>query len=191
MHCQSSILQKKRIHQHNGDTTIKYTPEDWLNKMPFLPNIDESTKPIAVNTAERFATAGNYRKAIDILLKDNSNPYYSLREYRLANYYNKIENKSDSAAYWAQRCIEMKPLCYSPVRVLVNIAGKKGDSQTQLDLINSYLEKYQLEPMAWEDKINVLLRLKKEQEAIETLKKAREYMPRNSKMRKLEEKLIK
>lgn len=191
IHCQSSILQKKRIHQHNGDTSIRYTPEDWLNKMPFLPNIDESTKPIAVNTAERFATAGNYRKAIDILLEDNSNPYYSLREYRLANYYNKIENKSDSAAYWAQRCIEMKPLCYSPVRVLVNIAGKKGDSKTQLDLIDSYLEKYQLEPMAWEDKINVLLRLEKDQEAIETIKKAREYMPKNSKMRKLEEKLIK
>lgn len=191
IHCQSSILQKKRIHQHNGDTSIRYTPEDWLNKMPFLPNIDESTKPIAVNTAERFATAGNYRKAIDILLEDNSNPYYSLREYRLANYYNKIENKSDSAAYWAQRCIDMKPLCYSPVRVLVNIAGKKGDSKTQLDLIDSYLEKYQLEPMAWEDKINVLLRLEKDQEAIETIKKAREYMPKNSKMRKLEEKLIK
>ncbi len=191
LHCQSSILQKKRIHQHNGDTTIKYTPEDWLNKMPFLPNIDESTKPIAVNTAERFANVGNYRKAIDILLEDNSNPYYSLREYRLANYYNKLENKTDSATYWAQKCIEMKPLCYSPVRVLVNIAGKKNDSQTQLELINSYLEKYQLEPLAWEDKITILQRLKKNEEAIKTVKKAREYMPINSKMKKLEEKLIK
>ena len=138
-----------------------------------MPNIDESTKPIAVNTAERFATAGNYRKAIDILLKDNSNPYYSLREYRLANYYNKMENKSDSAAYWAKRCMDMKPLCYSPVRVLVNIAGKKGDSQKQLELIDSYLEKYQLEPLAWEDKIVILQRLKKDQEAIETIKKSK------------------
>jgi O-antigen ligase len=187
LHCQSSILQKKRIHQHNGDTTIKYTPEDWLNKMPFLPNIDESTKPIAVNVAERFATAGNHRKAIDILLQDNSNPYYSLKEYRLANYYNRLEGKSDSAAYWAQRCIEMKPLCYSPVRILVNIAGKRGESQTQLQLINSYLEKYQLEPMAWEDKVNILKRLNKLPEALETIKQARKYMPNNGKMRKLEQ----
>jgi tetratricopeptide (TPR) repeat protein len=155
--------------------------------MPFLPNIDESTKPIAVNVAERFATAGNHRKAIDILLQDNSNPYYSLKEYRLANYYNRLEGKSDSAAYWAQRCIEMKPLCYSPVRVLVNIAGKRGESQTQLQLINSYLEKYQLEPMAWEDKVNILKRLNKLPEALETIKQARKYMPNNGKMRKLEQ----
>jgi O-antigen ligase len=191
LHCQSSILQRKRIHQHNGDKSIKYTPEDWLNKMPFLPNIDESTRSIATNVAERFATSGNYRKAIDILLEDNANPYLSLREYRLASYYNKMENKSDSAIYWAERCMEMKPLYYPPVRILVNIAGKKGDSQKQLQLIDSYLEKNQLEPMAWEDKVNVFIKLKKDSEAIETVKKAREYMPKNSKMRKLEEKLTK
>lgn len=191
LHCQSSILQKKRILQHNGDTSIKYTPEDWLEKFPAIPNIDESTKPIAVNTAERFATAGNHRKAIDILLEDNSNPYYSLREYRLANYYNRLEGKSDSAAYWAQRCIEMKPLCYSPVRILVNIAGKKNDSEQQLKLINSYLERYKLDPLAWEDKVNILLRQEKRAEALETVSKARELMPNNSKMRKLQEKLMK
>lgn len=189
MHCNSSILQKKRIHQHNGDKTIKITPEGWLNKMPFLPNIDESTKPIAVNVAERFATAGNYRKAVDILLEDNSNPYYSLREYRLANYYNKMENKSDSATYWAQRCIEMKPLCYSPVRVLVSIAGKNNDSKTQLELIDSYLQKFKTEPLAWEDKIAILQRQNKQEEAIETITEARKYMPNNGKMRKLEEKI--
>jgi hypothetical protein len=98
-----------------------------------------------------------------------------------------LEGKSDSAAYWAQRCIEMKPLCYSPVRVLVNIAGKRGESQTQLQLINSYLEKYQLEPMAWEDKVNILKRLNKLPEALETIKQARKYMPNNGKMRKLEQ----
>ena len=177
--------------QHNGDTSIKYTPEDWLDKFPAIPNIDESTKPIAVNTAERFATAGNHRKAIDILLEDNSNPYYSLREYRLANYYNRLEGKSDSAIYWAQRCIEMKPLCYSPVRILVNIAGKKNDSEQQLKLINSYLERYKLDPLAWEDKVNILLRQEKRAEALETVSKARELMPNNSKMRKLQEKLMK
>ncbi len=172
--------------------TIKITPEEWLNKMPFIPNIDESTKPIAVNIAERFATAGNHRKAIDILLEDNSNPYYSLREYRLANYYNKIEGKSDSAAYWAQRCIEMKPLCYSPVRVLVSIAGgKNNDSEKQLELIESYLQKFKTEPLAWEDKVTILLRQNKQDEAIETITEARKYMPNNGKMRKLEEEIKK
>ena len=109
----------------------------------------------------------------------------------MANYYNRLEGKSDSATYWAQRCIEMKPLCYSPVRILVNIAGKKNDSEQQLKLINSYLERYKLDPLAWEDKVNILLRQEKRAEALETVSKARELMPNNSKMRKLQEKLMK
>lgn len=190
MHCYSSALQKLRIKQHNGDKSITYTPEDWERKMPCLPNIDESTKPIAVNVAERYANVGNYRKAIDILLEDNSNPYYSLREYRLSNYYGKMGNKVDSATYWANKCIAMKPLCYSPVRVLINIEGKKGNWQGQLKLIDEYLERYQLETLAWEDKVNVLLKRNQQAEALETVKKARKYMPHSPKMRKLEKKVL-
>ncbi len=189
MHCYSSILQKTRIKQYNGDKTIKYTPEDWESMMPCLPNLDESSKPIAVNVAERFANVGNYRKAIDILLEDNSNPYYALKEYRIANYYGKMENKADSAVYWAEKCIKMKPLCYSPIRVLVNIEGKRGNWQEQLRLIDEYLERYQLETLAWEDKINLLLKKEMKAEAEQTIQKAKEFMPHSPKIRQLEKKV--
>ena len=188
-HCYSSVLQKKRILQHNGDKDITYSPEDWLRLMPAMPNIDESTKPIAVNVAERFAERKRYREAIDILLKDNSNPYYSLREFRLSSYYNQLD-KRDSAVLWAKRCIRMKPLCYSPVRVLVSVSGKEGKADEQLRLINEYLDKYQLEPLAWEDKVTVLLRQGKRDEALTTVKKASEYMPHNGKIKALEEKIL-
>ncbi|MBO7181056.1 MAG: O-antigen ligase family protein [Bacteroidales bacterium] len=188
-HCYSSIMQKHRIKQHNGDKSITLTAEQWDRRTPKFPNIDESTHPRAVNIAERYANEKKYRQAIDVLLADNSNPYYSLREYRLANYYNRIE-KADSAAYWAEKCIAMKPLCYSPVRILVSIAGKEGKRDKQLCLIDEYLKRYEKDPLAWEDKISVLRYEKRLQEAIETCNQAIELFSKNAKFRSLKEKII-
>ena len=188
-HCYSSIMQKHRIKQHNGNKSITLTAEQWDRRTPKFPNIDESTHPRAVNIAERYANEKKYRQAIDILLADNSNPYYSLREYRLANYYNRIE-KADSAAYWAEKCIAMKPLCYSPVRILVSIAGKEGKRDKQLCLIDEYLKRYEKDPLAWEDKISVLRYEKRLQEAIETCNQAIELFSKNAKFRSLKEKII-
>lgn len=188
-HCYSSIMQKHRIKQHNGDKSITLTAEQWDRLTPRFPNIDESTHPRAVNIAERYANEKKYRQAIDVLLADNSNPYYSLREYRLANYYNRIE-KADSAAYWANKCIAMKPLCYSPVRILVSIAGKEGKRDKQLCLIDEYLKRYEKDPLAWEDKISVLRYEKRLQEAIETCNQAIETFSKNAKFRSLKEKII-
>lgn len=188
-HCYSSIMQKHRIKQHNGNKSITLTAEQWDRRTPKFPNIDESTHPRAVNIAERYANEKKYRQAIDVLLADNSNPYYSLREYRLANYYNRIE-KADSAAYWAEKCIAMKPLCYSPVRILVSIAGKEGKRDKQLCLIDEYLKRYEKDPLAWEDKISVLRYEKRLQEAIETCNQAIELFSKNAKFRSLKEKII-
>lgn len=188
-HCYSSIMQKHRIKQHNGDKSITLTAEQWDRLTPKFPNIDESTHPRAVNIAERYANEKKYRQAIDVLLADNSNPYYSLREYRLANYYNRIQ-KADSAAYWAEKCIAMKPLCYSPVRILVSIAGKEGKRDKQLCLIDEYLKRYEKDPLAWEDKISVLRYEKRLQEAIETCNQAIETFSKNAKFRSLKEKII-
>ena len=181
-------MQKHRIKQHNGNKSITLTAEQWDRRTPKFPNIDESTHPRAVKIAGGYANEKKYRQAIDVLLADNSNPYYSLREYRLANYYNRIE-KADSAAYWAEKCIAMKPLCYSPVRILVSIAGKEGKRDKQLCLIDEYLKRYEKDPLAWEDKISVLRYEKRLQEAIETCNQAIELFSKNAKFRSLKEKI--
>lgn len=187
-HCYSSIMQKMRIKQHNGDKSITLSAKQWERRTPLFPNLDESTHPRSVNIAERYASEKRYREAIDLLLADNSNPYYSLREYRLANYYNKID-KSDSAAYWAGICMKMKPLCYSPVRVLVSIAGKEQKPQKQLELIDAYLAIYDKEPLAWEDKINILLGQNRKEEASEVLQQAAEILPKSKKIAALQKKI--
>ena len=188
-HCYSSIMQKQRILQHNGNKNITLSAKQWDRRTPKFPNIDESTHPRAVNIAERYANEKRYREAIDLLLADKSNPYYSLREYRLASYYNRME-KTDSAAYWAEKCIAMKPLCYSPVRVLVAVAGKKQNSEEQLKLIDDYIARYRAEPLAWEDKITIQMRLKKYDEALETCDKALEILKLNRKISSLRDQII-
>lgn len=188
-HCYSSIMQKQRILQHNGNKNITLSAKQWDRRTPKFPNIDESTHPRAVNIAERYANEKRYREAIDLLLSDKSNPYYSLRECRLASYYNRME-KADSATYWAEKCIAMKPLCYSPVRVLVAVAGKKQNSEEQLKLIDDYIARYKAEPLAWEDKITIQMRLKKYDEALETCDKALEILKRNRKISSLRDQII-
>lgn len=188
-HCYSSIMQKQRILQHNGNKNITLSAKQWDRRTPKFPNIDESTHPRAVNIAERYANEKRYREAIDLLLADKSNPYYSLRECRLASYYNRME-KADSAAYWAEKCIAMKPLCYSPVRVLVAVAGKKQNSEEQLKLIDDYIARYKAEPLAWEDKITIQMRLKKYDEALETCDKALEILKRNRKISSLRDQIV-
>lgn len=188
-HCYSSIMQKQRILQHNGNKNITLSAKQWDRRTPKFPNIDESTHPRAVNIAERYANEKRYREAIDLLLADKSNPYYSLRECRLASYYNRME-KADSATYWAEKCIAMKPLCYSPVRVLVAVAGKKQNSEEQLKLIDDYIARYKAEPLAWEDKITIQMRLKKYDEALETCDKALEILKRNRKISSLRDQII-
>ncbi len=187
-HCYSSIMQKQRILQHNGNKSIGLSAKQWDRRTPKFPNIDESTHPRAVNIAERYASEKKYREAIDILLADKSNPYYSLRECRLASYYNNMD-KADSAAYWAERCIAMKPLCYSPVRVLVSIEGKKQNSEAQLKLIDDYIARYKAEPLAWEDKITIQMRKKKYDEALETCDEALENLKRNHKISSLKDRI--
>jgi O-antigen ligase len=145
-HYISSIMQRQRIYQTNGNKKVNYTFEQWVKRMPCIPNVDENCKPIAVNTAsiaisniKKFDMnpQKEYRKAIDLLLTDNSNPYYGLKEYRLCNYYYNLP-QYDSALLWANRCIAMKPLCYDPVRIVVRTYEKQGDYNKAKEAINDY-----------------------------------------------------
>lgn len=129
-HFVSSIVQHQRIICYNRHNDKNLPPSYWLNKTPWLPNVDESTKPIAINNASMFALEGDYRSAIDIILVDNANPYYGLKQCRLASYYNHLQMR-DSAIFWANECIRMKPLCYDPVMIKASAYAAKGDTTKQ------------------------------------------------------------
>ncbi|MFV0502186.1 MAG: O-antigen ligase family protein [Bacteroidales bacterium] len=159
MHFTSSIMQKEKILHTNGNKRINYTAEQWARRFPPIPTLDESTNPIALTIGMRFDIEKKYRQAIDIIINDKSNPYYGLREYRLSNYYLKL-GKLDSAEFYARQCIEMKPLCYDPVRTLYYKYRNLKEYNTAEAIIDNFLKRYKDEPKAWIDIIDINKRKK-------------------------------
>lgn len=178
MHFVSSILQKEKILQVNGDKSIKYSAQEWESMFPCIPNLDENANPIALTIATRYDHEKKWRKAIDVIINDKSNPYLSLREYRLSNYYFKL-NMNDSAEYWARKCMDMKPLCYEPVKILF----RKYSNIKRYDIVDSiltnYISRYKLSLNAWIDLATTEQKMNSTNKALTTLDSALYYFPNN------------
>ncbi|MDR0971332.1 MAG: O-antigen ligase family protein [Bacteroidales bacterium] len=185
MHYMSSILQKAKILQTNGSKRITLTAQEWDKLFPPIPNIDENANPIALTKGMRYDAEKNWRKAIDVIINDNSNPYLSLKEYRLSNYYNKL-NMYDSALYWANRTIKLKPLCYEPVRTIYRVLIAKNNFIEADKQITSFINKYPFEENAYLDLANVKEKLYNPDSAIKVLISAKTHIPLS---KKIDEKL--
>lgn len=188
MHFTSSIMQKEKILQTNGNKRINYTAEQWARRFPPIPTIDESTNPIALTIGMRFDIEKKYRQAIDIIINDKSNPYYGLREFRLSNYYLKL-GKLDSAEFYARRCIEMKPICYDPVRTLYYKYRNLKEYNTAEAIIDNFLKRYKDEPKAWIDIIDINKRKKDLRKMGILLDSALFYHPDNKELLKFQAEL--
>ena len=158
IHYRSSILQRKIIASNNLKKCV-YSPEEWKEKFPGLPNIDENARPLAIHFAKQYALHGDYGNAINELLPDISNPYYGMREYHLSIYYDKM-GQSDSAIYWAEQCRTLKPLLYHNVNFLSKSYLLQGDTMKAKSVLEDYLEK-----CAIQEKDKIGYRIKKEDKA--------------------------
>lgn len=176
MHYVSSILQKAKILQTNGSKRINYTAEQWNRIFPPLPTIDENANPIALTKGMRFDAEKNWRKAIDVIINDKSNPYLALREYRLSNYYYKL-GMNDSAEYWARECMRMKPLCYDPVKVLVRKYSNENRYDITDTILANYISRYKLNRISYLDLIDAKIKLNKKEEILSVLDSALYYFP--------------
>lgn len=184
MHYVSSIMQKAKILQTNGSKSINFKAEQWEKMFPPIPTIDENANPIALTKAMRFDVEKKWRKAIDVIINDNSNPYLALKEYRLSNYYYKL-NMLDSAEYWSRKCIQMKPLCYDPVRILYRKYTVLEKYEIVDTIISNYISRYKFTANAWVDLAETKIKLNKKQEAIMVLDSAQYHLPEDNKIKKM------
>lgn len=184
MHYVSSIMQKAKILQTNGDKSIKYTAEQWDRMFPPIPTIDENANPIALTKGTRYDVQKNWRKAINVIINDKSNPYLALREYRLSNYYYKL-NMLDSAEYWARKCMYMKPLCYDPVKILYRKYSNQNKYEIADTIISNYILKNKFTSIAWIDLASIKLKLNNKSRALIVLDSALYYLPEDGKLRKM------
>lgn len=190
MHYVSSILQKAKIIQTNGSQRIKYTAEQWDKLFPPIPTIDENANPIALTKGMRFSAERKFREAIDVIINDKSNPYLALREYRLSNYYYNL-GMSDSAEYWARKCMEMKPLCYDPVKILVRIYSKENRYDITDSILTDYIYKYKYNKTSYLDLINAKINLKQNKGALNVIDSALYYFPMDIDLKRRREEIPK
>lgn len=188
MHYTSSVMQKAKILQTNGNKRIKFTADQWNVMFPPIPTIDENTNPIALTKGMRFDVEKKWRQAIDVIINDNSNPYYALREYRLSNYYYKL-NMLDSSEYWARECMVMKPLCYHPVRMLYRKHTDLKEYEIADTIISNFILKYKFTTNAWLDLASTKVNLNNKEGAISILDSALYYLPNDRSIAKMRSEL--
>lgn len=176
MHYMSSILQKAKILQTNGSKRIKYTAEQWDKLFPPIPTVDENVNPIALTKGMRFAAEKKYRQAINVIINDKSNPYFALREYRLSNYYYNL-NMPDSAEYWARKCMEMKPLCYDPVKILIRRYTKENRYDIADTILTNYISRYKFNKNSYIDLIDVKIKQNQKDKVLSAIDSALYYFP--------------
>ncbi|MCQ2326749.1 MAG: O-antigen ligase family protein [Bacteroidales bacterium] len=181
MHCASSKLQLDRIVCFNNHNKNQIPPQYWEKHFPCIPNVDESTRPIAISVANMYAREGNYRKAIDIVLKDNSNPYMAMREHVLASWYSKIDKK-DSALYYADQCLKIKPKFYDALAVKINVYKKQGNTEKVKELLYDFLSRDSLNYRPWCDLMNVYIGERDFENANIIWEKAHKTVPRSKKI---------
>lgn len=145
IHYRSSVLQRRIVGISKPENS-RYTPEEWKEKLPCIPNIDENGRPLAIYIAKQYALHGDYRKAINELINDKTNPYYGMKENQLSGYYDKLQ-RIDSAIYWAEQCRMLKPLLFSNIRFLADSYLLQGDTLQAKKVLEDYLQKHAIQSM--------------------------------------------
>lgn len=188
LHAYSSKLQYDRIVCYNSKNKQKIPPSYWQKAFPKIPNIDESTRPIAISIGNMYALQGDYRTAIDIVLHDNSNPYLAAKENTLAKWYYALDNV-DSCLYFANKCLKMKPFNYPILKLKLNLYRKHNQEERAMKELDEYINEHYLNYRPWCEKIDTYIKKKNYPMAKQTLDKALEYLPTESHIQKKQQQI--
>lgn len=176
-HFYSSSLQYQRIICYNTKNKKRIAPEYWELTFPSIPNIDESTRPIAVSLGNMYAQMGDYRSAINVVKHDNSNPYLAIKEYSLAIWYSNLGMK-DSALFFADSCLRMKPRSFAAVRIKLNLYRRDKEEVKAMQVLDEYIKEHPLNYLPWVEKINTFINQEDYLQAQKTIEQAKEYLPK-------------
>ena len=176
-HFYSSSLQYQRIICYNTKNKKRIAPEYWELTFPSIPNIDESTRPIAVSLGNMYAQMGDYRSAINVVKHDNSNPYLAIKEYSLAIWYSNLGMK-DSALFFADSCLRMKPRSFAAVRIKLNLYRRDKEEVKAMQVLDEYIKEHPLNYLPWVEKINTFINQEDYLQAQKTIDQAKEYLPK-------------
>ena len=137
------IIQKEMLsekYQSNADFVI--------NGFPFIPNINAVGESIEVIKGFYLYNDGRYEEAINVLRKDKASPNETRRYLFMAYSFEKLGN-SDSAAFYFDKVCKEKPKMYHGFYRICKLFESKGDWNSCIRYMNTFLHDVKNDDKAW------------------------------------------
>ncbi len=180
----TSLKLQRIIKEELKSGKLKSSSERFLSGFPAIPNITILEEPIAVQKARYLIQEKKYRQARKLMLNDNSNPFDARKEYFIANTFY-AEKQYDSALYYAEKGLKLKPFFYNTNTIAASVYELKGEFNKSIEIWRRYLEKVKNKEEAWRIPAVLLRRQGKLKEAEQLMDSAFIYLPNNQKILRL------
>jgi putative inorganic carbon (hco3(-)) transporter len=178
MNVKSSRYQRYYLEDKRRDIYTK-SADFMVAGFPSMPNISCINEPIVSNIAYYLIHDGKNQQAIDLLMKDNSSPYDSRREYYLSVAYAEM-GIMDSAIVWGKKACILKPLEYNTNRNLSIMMMYGGLNKEAMQLTSEYAQKLKNSSAAWLLAANTHWECGQKMPAIQLLDTAIIYLPNDT-----------
>jgi len=178
LNAKSSKYQRYYLEDKRRDMYTK-TADYMIAGYPSIPDISCINEPIVSNIAYYLIKEGKNQQAIDLLMKDNSSPYDSRREYYLSVAYAEM-GMMDSAIVWGKKALLLKPLEYNTNRNLSIMLMYAGLYEEAKQITSAYANSQKNSSAAWLLASNTSWQCGQKIPAITLLDTAAKYLPNDS-----------
>lgn len=173
-----SLVLQRDVKEELNRGELKSPSEKYLKGFPVIPDITILAEPIAVQKARFLIKEKKYKKAIEILEKDNSNPFDGRKEYFLSKAFFE-KNQYDSALYYAKQAHRIKPYFYGNSALMAVIYERRGQPDKSIALWRDYVKGVKTKEQAWIIPVTLLEKLGKLEEAKSLIDSALQANPNN------------
>jgi len=180
-----SLVTQRIVFAEINNGKLISPSEKIISGLPCLPNLSAVGEPIAVNKARYLITEKKYDEAIALLIKDQSSPWDSRREFFLYQAYLE-QDLQDSALVYCEQAHMLKPNFFLTLQDLCRLLPRAGRYDEAEEAIDNYLLRNKKNSDAWLLGYHYLISVGKLDKAITLLDSASFYISDTKKFEKAE-----
>ena len=175
LHFQRYVFEDEKGNKYSHSSSF------YTEGFPSIPNVSCTGAPITTYIARYLINENRSDEAVSMLTHDNPSPYDARREYSLSMAYNKMKN-NDSAIYWGQRVLALKPLHANMVLIVSTRLFDAGRRQEAVQTLDHYLALVKTNQDVWLRAIDQNMIVGNSKKALTIADTATKYLPDNKKL---------